>query len=273
MTDVRGGALNGDAATQWRHVSEAPGFATLFALSQEADARRAELIAASSWSGGLVTDLTLTTVYHKLVPLCGPVYLDASNAWRGEGRPMTRCHVPTAFAASSHVFDLVTSTVPGACHGQACTAAAAAVRELHALLDRLTSVRTTLFRALWSTGDNGTFVVGANVTYLVNQHFVRGDYIDQFGAGPRVRGCGIQHRLIHQLVEALQTLPGVLERLRRAAPSLGAVCVAPPRRVALLPNEAAVVGVVARAAIAELSGAGRSDPSTTPFIAHSVGVR
>ena len=249
-SDAPGAPLPARDHARWRHVSEAPGFDELLSLSAEADARRGRFYGHNSWGFGMLTDLTLATVYHKLVPLCGPVYIDETHEWTGDAPGITQCTRLDGTSTDARVFELVTSTELSKCNGPDCLAAAAAVQQLRSFLKLLTTLRTRMVQAWWNTTADG-----ANVSFRVNPNFLpAAGYLDYLAPNTRVPSCSTQHALLSEAVVGIRQLPATLARLRRSAPALEAQCVVPPRRATLNARDSAgAIGSLAREAIAELT--------------------
>merc|ERR1712125_10672 len=79
----------------------------------------------------MLTSFTITTVYHKLVPFCGPRF---------------NCASPLAATPIAPVYDIGTSTDGRRCNGKRCAFAAQVVDDYHTFLWTLTAIRTNMLR-------------------------------------------------------------------------------------------------------------------------------
>lgn len=177
---------------------------------------------------GLVTALTLGTIYHKLVPYCGIAMTD-EGAWQECYRKCDSC----AGAASTPVFDLI-PRVPDisarraqSTHGHASASALVAFR---ALEQHLTKLRTQLVELVFNFASYRAHAwdapLGSFAELIASTH-------------ERLSGSlhGSQAQRLCELMEATLALPALLShalhKLRNAQHELEVACIASPRWLSL----------------------------------------
>ena len=203
----------------------------------------------------LLTHLTLTTVYHKLVPLCGPA--EAGGVQRGG---WTRCEAPLAPATSTRVFDLAPAGPE--CSSEACHRQAVAAARAHAaLLANLTRVRTRWANLTYAVGADGA----PHVPVVVRRQ-PRG-WWDRWAVTTPPPACAEQSALLRDVAALLGTLGPTVAQLRAAAAAgaLAADLVAAPRQAEVWPAEK--LSPTVAWALYELSGRSAPDPSANTYVA------
>ena len=187
------------------------------------------------------TSMTLATVYHKLVPYCGTDAIEK----RVPGFRCDGLHGSSGARANAPVMDLVPAADPARCGAATrvpCADAAAAVDALHALLGKITPVRTRLLARMFTEGHRDAQKAAPGKMF--------GTVAKRLAKGPP---CDPElERLVDDVLALPPRLRDALRRLHAAAPALDVSCVADARRatVALAPGTGPGVAAFASRAIA-----------------------
>ena len=144
--------MQGHAQTIAKCASEQPGrfstrHAAAFAALSGYTAERASSF--EPVADGVYVSLTLSTVYHKLVPYCGPSAV-TPPANQGPNPETMRCSGAGVNSGSraAPAVDLTPSADVGRCSGARCQTAARAVRAYHDMLDRISPLRTRYLHSM-----------------------------------------------------------------------------------------------------------------------------
>ena len=206
--------------------------AARIAALAEATRERRERIALVPTAEKFYTAMTLAPIYHKLVPYCGVDVFQFGSGHGADGFACDGRHGSSGARANSPVMDLVPAADPARCGAATrvpCADAAAAVDALHALLGKITPVRTRLLARMFTEGHRDAQKAAPGKMF--------GTVAKRLAKGPP---CDPElERLVDDVLALPPRLRDALRRLRAAADALDVGCVADTRRatVALAPGK------------------------------------